>query len=272
MKRLLRRLGCLNPTLPVFLGLTVMILSLGLTNVMLWGTRFNFSSNSPPSPALPTPPEVLGSWYQKEPAIMISGGEGWSANGGVIALASTDEPSVTIESYRVTGDVTVKLYPATEAQLFAYLTYNDDYKKINPAVTPSTNPITEFTYTLPGENNQGSPLVLPLEPSGLYHLNISNGSAHADAFVIRSQTGVLVKEGDNQFVFWGQDYQTKRSLNQGTIRILSAKNQATDLTTAVFNDSGIATAPISYQADFAWVSRDADRALVPLNLKYLNSR
>src|SRR4030067_2775577 len=109
MKRLLRRLGCLNPTLPVFLGLTVMILSLGLTNVMLWGTRFNFSSNSPPSPALPTPPEVLGSWYQKEPAIMISGGQGWSANGGVIALASTDEPSVTIESYRVTGDVTVKL-------------------------------------------------------------------------------------------------------------------------------------------------------------------
>lgn len=264
------RFGFTHPHLPAFIGLSTLLLCLGLSATSLWRARL---SPTPSAPVIAdSEPAVLGNWYQPEPAIVISGPDTYGANGGVIALASTDEPAVTIESYSVSGDVTVKLYPATEAQLFAYLTHNDENKQVSPQVTPNGSPITEFTYTLPNQNQDGTPLNLPLAESGLYHLNIGNGSVTADAFIIRSQTGVLVKEGDNQFVFWGQDYATKRSLNQGTLRFLSVKNQVTDLSTAAFNDTGIATTPIVQAADFAWISRGDDRALVPLNLKYLNSR
>src|SRR4051812_6471783 len=67
--------------------------------------------------------QVLG---QRTPQLFIKGGNEGYGSGGMIALASTDEPAVSIGSYDVSGKVDVSLYEADERSLLEYLTHNKD--------------------------------------------------------------------------------------------------------------------------------------------------
>jgi len=82
---------------------------------------------------------------------------------------------------------------------------------------------------------------------------------------------VLTKEGDNEFIFWGQDFKTKKSVTDGNIKILNLQDGLRELQTVSFNAEGIAKGTINADADIALVQRNDDRAIVPINLKYLNT-
>lgn len=214
---------------------------------------------------------VLGSNTQI-PQIYISGGEQGYSSGGLIALASTDEPAVIIGGYNISGDAEVTMYQANEGALLDYLTHDKDGKqtKKNPDVN-SFQYVTTVKHAVNTASYQGSKVPLPFGETGIWYLKVKIGSTNADAFVLRSNIGVLTKEGDNEFIFWGQSFKTKRSISDGTIKVLNLQDSQKELQTVSFNADGIAKATLNAQADIAFVQQNADRAIVPLNLRYLNT-
>lgn len=214
---------------------------------------------------------VLGSNSQI-PQIYISGGEQGYSSGGLIALASTDEPAVIIGGYNISGDAEVTMYEANEGALLDYLTHDKDGKqtKKNPDVS-SFQYVTTVKHAVNTASYQGSKVPLPFGETGIWYLKVKIGSTNADAFVLRSNIGVLTKEGDNEFIFWGQNFKTKRSVSDGTIKILNLQDSQKELQTVSFNADGIAKANLNAEADIAFVQQNTDRAIVPLNLKYINT-
>lgn len=220
----------------------------------------------------PNNSDVLGSSRYQYPQIYISGGEHSYSNGGLIALASTDEPAVVIGGYNLSGDADITMYEADEDSMLNYLIHDKDGKQIykNPDVS-KFHYVTNTQHSINTSTYQGSKVPLPLRDSGIWYLKVKIGGIQADAFVLRSNIGVLTKEGDNEFIFWGQNFKTKRSISAGTVKILNLQDSKKELQTVSFNAEGIARANLTSEADIALVTQDNDKAIVPINLRYLNS-
>lgn len=202
--------------------------------------------------------------------IYISGGkEGYGA-GGMIALPSTDEPVVEINSYGTSGTASVDIYQANEDALLDYLTHNKDGKQIKKNAD-----ISKFRYiaktTVELNSRDSSKLLLPISGTGIFFLRITYGSINEESFVVRSDFGTVVKEGDDELIFWGQDFNTRRSVKDGTVKLYNLQDSRKELKTVSFNTEGIAKTNLDPNADIALVQRNEDRAVVPINLRYLNS-
>ncbi|HCE31024.1 hypothetical protein A2778_05265 [Candidatus Daviesbacteria bacterium RIFCSPHIGHO2_01_FULL_40_24] len=230
--------------------------------------------NEPPKVAqsVQTPAsEVLGRSYQS-PQIYISGSDNGYASGGLISLASTDEPAVIIGGYNLAGDAEVSLYEADENHLLDYLTHDKEGKQTKKS--PDVSKL-QFITTVNRPINTGSgretKISLPLGEKGIWYLKVKTGSTLADAFVLRSNIGVLSKEGDNEFIFWGQNFKTKRSISEGTVKILNLQDGRKQLQTASFNAEGIAKTTLVAEADIGLFSQNDEKTIIPLNLKYLNT-
>jgi uncharacterized protein YfaS (alpha-2-macroglobulin family) len=210
---------------------------------------------------------VLG---QRTRAIYIYGG-GEESGEGVIALSSTDEPAVRITSYDLAGEAEVTLYRVSEQNLLDYLVHNEKGFQIEkkPPVDQFEK-ITTISHPILGGGKE-SKLLLPLEEKGIWFLEIKLGGIKTDVFVIRSGIGAIAKEGDNEYIFWAQSFKTKRSLSEGTIQIYNLLNQPRQLASAALNEEGIARAPLLSEADMAILRQGEEMAIIPLNLRYLNS-
>jgi alpha-2-macroglobulin len=219
----------------------------------------------------PETPDVLGRSYQS-PQIYINGGEARYSSGGVISLASTDEPAVQIGGYNISGDAEISVYQADESLLLNYLIHDKDAKQTqsNPDVS-KLQFVTRVNHQINTSTYEGSKVALPLAERGIWYLSVKIGQTQADAVVIRSGLGVLAKEGDNELILWGQDFKSKRSINNGVARVLDLQDSVKELQSVGFDDSGLARINISANVDVVMVSRDGDVALVPVNLRYLNS-
>jgi uncharacterized protein YfaS (alpha-2-macroglobulin family) len=189
----------------------------------------------------------------------------------MIALSSQDEPYVQIGGYDVSGEIQVDVYKADESSLIKYLTHDKDKKQ-----TQSTPDTSNFTFvatvkdSLVGSSYDGKRFNLPLDETGIWYLKVSAGSKVTHAYVVRSNTGAVVKEGNNEYIIWAQDFKTKRSVSDAQVKIYNLENGTNELWNSGFNQDGIAVAPLKSEADIALVTRGADRAIVPLNLQYLN--
>jgi hypothetical protein len=215
---------------------------------------------------------VQGVSYRAAPSIYISGTKEGYGSGGVIPIASTDEPSVVINSFDISGPIQLTLYTASPDILLTYLIHDKDNKqtKANTIDTSALQQVTSLTEQLPANNSAGVRVTLPLAATGIWYLTVAKDAIKAGAVVIRSNTGTVVKEGDNQFIFWGQDFPSGKSVNSGTIQVLSLLNQKQVLGSVNFDGSGIAALPLLAEADVALVTRGDDVSLVPINLHYLN--
>lgn len=215
---------------------------------------------------------VLGSNTQL-PQIYISGGDQGYTSGGIIALSSIDEPAVVIGGReRLSGEVEIKIYEANENALLEYLIHDKDGKQLK-----KDPDISQFRYLTSVKQNihttsyQGSKILLPLGEIGIWYLEVLRNSTTTKAFVIRSDTGILAKEGNNEFIFWGQNFRSRRSISEGTISILNLQDLQKELQTVSFGTDGVAKANLTSKADIAFVKQGSDRAIIPLNLKYLNT-
>lgn len=242
--------------------------------------QFSNSKKSPTVPSLQNQktaestnvPTVLGS-NVRAPQIYISGtGNGYSS-GGVIELASTDEPAVQIGGYNISGTAEVAVYQANDDVLLDYLTHDKDGKQ--KKTTPDSSKMHYVTTIKKdintGSSNQGDKVTLPLSEVGIWYLNIKLGSTTTNAFVVRSNMGVVAKKGDNEFIFWGQDFKTKRSVSEGVVIPFNLLDTRKELERTPFNPDGIAKAKLSKEADIALVAHNDDLAVIPINLKYLNT-
>jgi uncharacterized protein YfaS (alpha-2-macroglobulin family) len=89
-------------------------------------------------------------------------------------------------------------------------------------------------------------------------------------FLLRSSTGALVKEGDNEFIFWGQDFSTLKSIDGGKITLYNLEESKKSLSSTTFNKQGIARLDLTDEAEIAVVERGSDVAIVPINLQYFD--
>ncbi len=204
--------------------------------------------------------------YQS-PQIFIYGGDNSFSAGGLISLASTDEPAVQIGGYNISGNATVEIYKANPDMLLDYLTHDKDGKqtKTKPDVS-KLEFVGTTSHSINTNSYEGSKVSLPLAESGVWYLKVKIGNVNADAFVLRSGYGILAKEGDNEFIFWGQDFKTKRSINAGSLSVLNMQDTKKSLSQTNFDSEGLAKAPITEEADIAFAQINDQIAIVPLNL------
>ena len=213
--------------------------------------------------------EVLG---KKTPQIRVAGGRGGYGAGGMIALASGDEAAVNIGGYDISGKAEVSVYEADEQAVLDYLTHDKEGKqtKNDPDISKFRF-IKKLEHEITSSYTDSSKLLLPIGESGIYFLRIALGEVHEDSFVIRSRIGSIVKEGDNEYLFWAQDFTTKRSLSEGSLSLYNLEGNLKEVGTATFDSSGVARTNLVADADVAVVRSAGEKAIVPINLRYLNS-
>lgn len=215
-------------------------------------------------------PQVLGH-YGRSPQIFLSGGREGYGGGGMIALSSTDEPTVQIGGYNISGTAEVAIYEANEHALLDYLTHDSEGKQTKREPDRSTfRYVTTVNQQVTSGYGKETKLLLPINELGIWFLEVKLSETKEYAYVVRSKIGVLVKEGDNEYIFWGQDFKSKRSISDGELRLYNLENGRQEIAYAVFSSEGIARTALLSDADIALVRLGDDRAVVPINLEYLN--
>lgn len=214
--------------------------------------------------------DVLGR-YSQAPGIFIYGDNQQYVSGGMIALASTDDPSVEIGGYNLSGTAQISMYKADINSLLNYLVHDKDGKQTAKTVdTSKFEYVTKVTQDINTSGSNSVRVSLPFTETGIWFLNVKLGSTQANAYVIRSNIGAMTDEGDNQFIFWGQNYKTKRSIENGNLSILNLQDKINSLQTTTFGGDGLAYGTITSDADVAVIEQNGDYAIIPINLKYLN--
>ena len=210
-----------------------------------------------------------GSSYS--PRIYISGAREGYSSGGLIVIPKTDEPAVQITSYNISGKAEISVYKAKKEDAYLYLLHDKEGEQINKIPDFSKmNYVSSVAVDVKSGYDVENKVLLPLEETGVWLLKIKIDSAEEYAYVFRSNIGVVAKEGNNEFVFWGQDFTHKESVSGAGLKIYSSLDSLKLISETVLDREGLAVSPISEEADFAVAESGGDSAIVPLNLKYLN--
>src|SRR3989344_4580599 len=169
-------------------------LGLALVSVFILGsviTRFSLYKTPKNQPIEPQKQQiqstnsdkVLGN-YTQVPQIYISGTDQSYSRGGLIALASTDEPAVVIGGYNISGEAEVTVYEANQSALLDYLTHDKDGKQTKKE--PDTGQfryVADVKHSVNTSTYQGSKIPMPFGETGIWYLKVKIGSANADAFI-----------------------------------------------------------------------------------------
>ncbi len=206
---------------------------------------------------------VLG---EVEPEVFVSN----YRTGALIPLTSTQEPSVSLNAYGVTSAVKVILYQTNDEALFKDLIHDKDNNQLNKNIDVSTmQQIAEQTVQL---NSQSETRVsLPLSSKGIWVLRVILKDKNYDFFLIRSENGVLVKQEDQRYIFWAQNFKSSQSATAGSLKLYSLLNGQKELSSAEFDNQGIAKTPLSLDADIGVAKFGDDEVIFPINLRYLNT-
>lgn len=220
--------------------------------------------------ALPSPKTVLS---QDTPNIYISTSDNnIYGSGGLIPLAWDDDPVIKISSYNASnasGNAEVLLYQANEETVLTYLVRDKDNNQLKPNVdTSSLQLIANQKVTL---TSTGTRVNLPISQPGIWLLRVTFQGKSFDNFLSRSENGVLVKEAKFEYVFWAQNFKSKKSVNSGSLQLYSVLNERKELANTTFGSDGIAKTALLPDADVAVAKFGQDVAIFPINLRYLNT-
>lgn len=248
-----------------------------LSFLLIFFTNLLFISKPHYKQAVPSPEtevseenqgETLGVWGSQKPVVYISGGSYKYSSGGLIPLSSRDDPAVEIDTRNVSGNAKFELYEADRESLFKYLLYKKENEQVSTEVDRSgLNLITSFEKKV-GASEKVS---LPLKERGIYYLRVSVGDTVTNSYIVRSNIASVVKEAGEEFVFWSQDLRTKKSLTSGNVKVYNLRDKTTELSNVSIGDDGVAKTRLTSEADIALVIQDEETAVVPINLRYLNT-
>lgn len=215
--------------------------------------------------------EVLG---ERSPQLFLSvQPDGWRG-GGLIAMPRASEPAVYLSAFDTVSSqpIAIEVFEADERAVLDYLTHDKDGKQINTSVkTDGFRRLTTLEHKPQGTNTDKAKLLLPIEGSGIYFIRMTHAGTVNNTFIIRSGIATIVKEGDSELVFWTQDLQSGRSLNEGSLSVYNLLNNFKDIGAAAMDTQGVAKTPLVADADVAIVRHAGEKAIVPINLRYINS-
>ena len=258
-----------NKKFLLFLGIVVFLFSVFITN--FYSPTFSPSSSKDKnefSQNVQNSPQVLGH-YSRTPTLYISSVEGYGV-GGMISLPSTAEPSIQITSFDLSGKGELAVYQANEEALLNYLIH--DKKGYQLKKSPDISQfqyVTTINYEI--SVNKEEKILLPIGEKGVWFLHLTLGSKSQDVFLVRSGIGAIVKEGNNEYIFWAQDFKTGRSIEGGTVELYSLLDKLEKVASTSFNNEGVAKTSLLEETDIALVRREEDIAIIPVNLRYLNT-
>lgn len=229
------------------------------------------ATDIPPALAPQQAQEVLG---ERSPQLFLSArADGWRG-GGLIAIPSAAEPAVYVTAFDAVPSqpIAVEVFEADERAVLDYLTHDKDGTQINKTTKIERfRRLTTIEHRLSGTNIDKSKLLLPIEAAGIYFIRMTHAGSVSNNFIIRSRIGAIVKEGDNELIFWTQDLQSGRSLDEGSLSVYNLLNNFKEIFSATMDTQGIAKTPLVGDADLAIVRYAGEKAIVPINLRYINS-
>lgn len=219
---------------------------------------------------------VLGNaaYQNQSPAIYINGEDNHYTSGGLITQATTDEAAIYLSGYRIPRQLEIRLYKASQADVLSYLLHDKDAIQLNKNISTDTMQYqgTVAIDTTGYSDGSGSKrYTLPISGTGVWYLELKGENVATTAFVLRSDHGVVVTEGDNELVYWAQDYQSLRKKTGGSLKLYNFLNNTTELASTTFDDQGLAKTLLTDQADVAISQFGDDFAILPINLTYLNT-
>lgn len=218
---------------------------------------------------------VIAAGDEQRPRVFLSGESNQYGWGGVVSLSAADEPSIVIDSYNISGTADVDIYQAKTDNLLDFLTHDEKNNQTKKEIDLSSMKLLAAKKQDIGnsssDQSDNSKLFLPSEASGILLVNLKINAVNEKIFVVRSKIGVVVKESEKEFVFWAQDFKTKRSAGEGSIKLYNLLNGKKIISEAKFDKEGIAKSPLSSDADIAIFEKGGEFSLIPLNLNYINS-
>jgi len=223
-------------------------------------------------PIVPSPTPVDNNAFPPRISnLFLSNKEDGYPIGGVVALSSVAEPMIYVSGENLTAPTELTVYRADEQTLLNFLTHNKAGAQIK--AKPDLNKLQKIATLQPQPETDGkaTKVILPLEKTGIWFLRAQSGDLISDMLLVRSNIAALVKEGDNELIFWAQDFTTHRSLNAGTVTTYNMLSGANSIAEATINAEGIAKTAVSLNTDIAIVRLNQDISLVPINQKYINS-
>lgn len=190
---------------------------------------------------------------------------------GVVEFSSVQEVKLQARSSANNpGAAKLEIYQASLDDLLQYLVHDDKYQQIYPKVDVSKlTHLSDLELNLTKNNQDVS---LPVASTGIFFVRLKMNDLSSETYVIRSPFGTIAREAKNSLVLWTQDFSTQKSLSGGgKATLYSLEKQKSVIGTANLDGDGIASLPLSKNADVAVVENQGFSSVVPLNARYLNS-
>lgn len=205
----------------------------------------------------------------EKPVIYIHGDNEYQRN-GLLAFSSQEAPIVGISSYNLKNEnVNVDVYNSEIDDFLKFLVHDEKNRQIYPKVS------LDNKYKIGTvEIKSGDKFELPINENGVFIVHAYSDDVEAFSFVIRSNTGVVFKEGKDSLLVWTQDLKTKRKIPNQNITFYNLKEKINKLDNYKTNSDGLAETKLSDQYDVAIVGNKKDLSFVKLNLTlndYYNS-
>ena len=189
--------------------------------------------------------------------------------GGLIEIASTDAPVIKIDSIGISGNAVITTYRATYDDLLKYLIHNDEYKQKNKSV--EVNKLSQVSQTnLQVDSNNDSSIPLSIDNNGIWFVQANLDGVVGEAFIIRTDVGAIASEGDNEIIIWNQNFKTKKLISSAFVTVYNLNGGVKKIETAISDNEGIAKVKATQDADIAIIESNGNKAVLPLNYKYLN--
>ena len=187
-----------------------------------------------------------------------------SGRDGIQSFASTQDIVLTAMGNNVDGNVSVDVFKADMDDVLKYLVYRDEGKQINTDISTNDEDIVA-TMSVQLKDK----FTLPVEGNGVWLVHVKVDEVETFMYVIRSKYGTVVKEEKDGLLVWIQDFDSGKSLKNVPVSVYSLRNKVKKRTESKTDDEGIIHMDTSAKYDVMIVG-DENKALVPLNLEYLN--
>ncbi|MBD3238418.1 MAG: hypothetical protein GF332_02145 [Candidatus Moranbacteria bacterium] len=186
---------------------------------------------------------------------------------GLIPQTIHDAPRLTFDSDTMKDQIKIRVFKAGARDLLKHLTHDKKHKQTLPKPNKAgMSQLTEFSITA----GKKETVDLPIEKIGIYYVEATDGEMEQGVFLLRSGLGVVLKQAEDQLVFWCQDLQTKRSLQGAEIVAYNLLYGRSVVERSMSGNDGIGKILASKDVDIVIVKNGNDYALVPVNLRYIN--
>lgn len=205
----------------------------------------------------------------REINISISNDKGGYGSGGIISQTTNEDPIVNASIFDYKSDTAkIEIYKADKEDLINYLLHNKDGNQLNADVdTKDMYLASSFDQDMNGGSIR---ITIPDASSGIWLIRVAADETDRKAFVVRSSFGATVKNGNDEMIFWAQDFNNKKKLSGVQIEVASFLDKKSVVDSAVTNDEGIAKTKIAEEADVAFLEKDGELAIIPINMRYVN--